>query len=243
MLHAVRGYLVHLYTASTLVFSVLSILWVMEGRLVSALLAMAVAVFIDATDGALARRYDVARTASRVDGGLLDNLVDFISYVFAPLIFLLYAGYLLQPTWVFASMIVIGAAYAFSRSDAKQADQGFFVGFPSYWNVVAVYAFLLDLTPAATTTLVVGCALLSFSNLRFLYVTRMRRGRALHLALGGLWALAILGALTTDDAALQGALTGFSLLYVVFYTLASIRADRRERRGERELDPASDTRS
>jgi len=241
MLHAVRGYLVHVYTASTLIFSVLSILWVMEGRIVAALLAMAAAVFIDATDGALARRYDVARTAARVDGSLLDNLVDFISYVFAPLIFLIYAGYLLEPVWLFASMMVIGAAYAFSRSDAKQADQGFFVGFPSYWNVLAVYAFLLDLTPAATTTLVVGCALLSFSNIRFLYITRMRRGRSLHLALGGLWALSILGALISDDASLQGALTAVSLLYVAFYTVASIRADRRERRGEREVDSASES--
>lgn len=227
---AIRGYLVHLYTASALVASVLAILWVLEGRYAAALLALAAAVVIDATDGTLARRYRVARTAPAVDGALLDNLVDFVAYVFAPIVFLLHAGLLAPPSWAYAGLIAIAAAYAFSRTDAKQAAEGFFVGFPSYWNVVALYAYLLALSPAATSAWVVALSLLSFSGLRFLYVSRLRRGRWLHLVLGGAWGAAVLASLLVGPGTVREVLAYASLAYVAFYVAHSLIEDRRARR-------------
>ena len=231
-----RGYLVHLYTTSALLFAVLAIQWILEGRYELALLAMAATVLIDATDGALARRHRVAQTAPGIDGPLLDNIVDFVTYVFLPVLFLLHAGLLLQPTWAFATLLAFSSAYGFSRTTAKQSDEGFFVGFPSYWNVVAFYAFVLDLSPALTTAWVVGLSLLVFTDVRFLYVSRMRKGRLLHLVLGGAWAVAATASLLVEPGPLRAALAYASLGYVAFYTAHSFVLDRQGRRGRR-ADP------
>lgn len=232
-----RGYLVHLYTTSTLLFVILAVQWILEGSYQLALLGMAITVLIDATDGALARKYRVAQTVPNIDGALLDNIVDFVSYVFLPILFLLHAGLLLQPAWAFATLLAFSSAYGFSRTSAKQSDEGFFVGFPSYWNVVVFYAYLMNLSPALTTALVVGLSLLVFTDVRFLYVTRLRRGRLLHLALGGAWGAAALTALFLEPGPLRTALIVGSLGYVVFYTVHSFVLDRRSRRLRRANTP------
>jgi phosphatidylcholine synthase len=226
----IRGYLVHLYTTSTLLFAVLAVQWIFEGRYPLALMAMGIMVFIDATDGALARKHRVKQTIPHIDGALLDNIVDFVSYVFVPILFLMHAGMLMQPVTLFVTLLAFSSAYGFSRTSAKQADAGFFVGFPSYWNVVAVYAYLLNLTPALTTALVVVLSLMVFTEVRFLYVSRLQRGRMLHFALGGLWSIAVMIAIFLEPGQLRNALVGTSLLYVAFYSLHSwllSSADRR----------------
>lgn len=227
---SVRGYLVHLYTASTLGFAVLAIQWILAGRYAAALLAMAGAVAIDATDGALARKHRVAETAPRIDGPLLDNLVDFTTYVVVPVVFLLHAGLLVVPAAAFATLLAMAAAFGFTRSDAKQGDAGFFAGFPSYWNVLVCYAFLLELTPAVTSGLVVGLALLTFADVRFLYVSRLPRGRRLHLVLGGAWGAALAAALLAGPGPTRDTLSVGSLAYVAVYLLHSVWLDRRSRR-------------
>lgn len=230
-LSTTRGYLVHLYTTSTLLFVVLGIQWILEGRYALALLAMGITLVIDATDGALARKYHIAHTAPGIDGALLDNVVDFVSYVFLPLLFMMHAGLLLQPMTLFATVVAFSSAYGFSRTSAKMVDEGFFVGFPSYWNVVAFYAYLLDLPAAVNTALVLVLSLLVFVDVRFLYVSRLRRHRLLHLILGGTWGAACMVALFLEPGPFRAALVYGSLGYAAFYTAHSLVADVRARRG------------
>lgn len=234
MSSSARGYLVHLYTTSAMLFVVLAIQWILEGRYHLALIGMAITVMIDATDGALARKYRVAETAPRIDGALLDNVVDYVSYVVLPIVFMLHTGMLLEPMTAFATLVAFSSAYGFSRTSAKLSDEGFFIGFPSYWNVVVFYAYVLGLSPAFTTALVVLLSLLVFTDVRFLYITRMRRGRTLHLVLGACWGVAALAALLVDPGPLRDALAYGSLLYVGFYTLHSFVLDRRARRRKRD---------
>jgi phosphatidylcholine synthase len=224
-----RGYLVHLYTTSTLLFVVLGIQAILDERYALALLAMAVTLVIDATDGALARRFEIAHTAPGIDGPLLDNVVDFVSYVFLPVLFLMHAGLLMQPMALFATLVAFSSAYGFSRTSAKQADEGFFVGFPSYWNVVAFYAYLLDFPAAVTTALVLALSLLAFADVRFLYVSRLRRHRLLHVALGAAWGVSCVVALFLEPGALRAALVYGSLGYAAFYVAHSVVADVRAR--------------
>jgi hypothetical protein len=139
-----RGYLVHLYTTSTLFFVVLAVQWILDGRYQLALVAHG-----DHGGDRRHRRCPGAQAPRRadrpgIDGSLLDNVIDFVSYVFLPILFLIHAGLLLQPVTAFATLLAFSSAYGFSRTTAKQSDEGFFVGFPSYWNVVVFYAYLLD---------------------------------------------------------------------------------------------------
>jgi len=227
---AARGYLVHLYTMSTLLFVVLAIQWILDERYVLALLGMAITLIIDATDGTLARKYRTVTTAPRIDGALLDNVVDFVSYVFLPVLFMMHAGMLLEPVTLFVTVLVFSSAYGFSRTSAKLSDEGFFVGFPSYWNVFAFYAFLLGLPAWLNTVLVVGLSMLVFADVKFLYVSHMRRSRMLHVALGSVWGAAVLVALFLEPSAARSALLYASLSYVAFYTVHSFVLDRQAHR-------------
>jgi phosphatidylcholine synthase len=50
----------------------------------------------------------------------------------------------------------------------KTAD-GFFVGFPSYWNIAALYLFVLHAEPWVCVALVTTCSILTFVPTRYIY--------------------------------------------------------------------------
>lgn len=226
---SIQGYLVHIYTASTLIFVALGIEWVLEGRFRLALIAMIITVLIDATDGMLARRFRVKETAAGIDGALLDNLVDFLSYVLLPMLFMIRAEMLIGPVIVWVTLVMFASAFGFSRTTAKLADKGFFVGFPSYWNILVFYLFLMQTPAIFNTALLVFLACLVFVPLRFLYISRLKRWRNLHFALGALWGSICLLALAMDAGSLRSSLLFLSLSYIFFYTLHSLWLDLEER--------------
>lgn len=217
------GYLVHIYTASSLIFITLGIQWVLEGHFRLALLAIAFTIIIDATDGTLARRYRVKETAAGVDGALLDNIVDYLSYVVLPMVFMMQAEMFLTPVTMWVALVMFTSAFGFSKTTAKLANEGFFVGFPSYWNIMIFYLFLLNTPPILNTALAVFFSLLVFIPIRFLYVSRLPRGRWLHVVLGSVWGVFCLVALALDAGVWRSALLYISLIYPVYYTLHSLQ--------------------
>jgi phosphatidylglycerophosphate synthase len=144
-----RSWVVHGYTATGAVLALLIVLAAVEGDVARALWLGLAALVIDGTDGMLARRYGVKERLPWFDGALLDNIVDYLTYVFAPMVLLLQSGYLPDGNagTVIAALPLVASSYQFCRVDAK-TDDHFFLGFPSYWNVVAFYAIAMDLTPA-----------------------------------------------------------------------------------------------
>ena len=225
----VQGYLVHSYTASTLFFVALAAHWTLGGNYRLALAALAVTIVIDATDGALARRFNVKETAAGIDGALLDNIIDFASYVLLPMLLLLRTELLAPPAVLIISFAMFSSAFGFSRTTAKLADAGFFVGFPSYWSIVVFYLYLLGTPPLFNTLLILGLSFLVFVPVRFLYVSRLKRGRALHVTLGTVWGLLCLVALLLEPGQARTAVLYLSLVYPVYYTLHSLQQSWRSR--------------
>ena len=229
-----RGYLVHIYTASTLIFVTLAAQWILEGTYRWALAALAVTIIIDATDGALARKWRVKETAAGIDGELLDNIVDFVSYVVVPMMFMLHAQMFIAPMTLWAAFAMFSSAFGFSRTTAKLANEGFFVGFPSYWNIVIFYLYLLGTPPLFNTVVVVLLALSVFVPLRFLYVSRLPKGRTLHLGLGFVWGVLCLAALSVEASATRTLILYLSLVYPLYYTVHSLQLDLKMRQEQRE---------
>ncbi len=229
-----QGYLVHAYTASTLVFVALAAQWILAGSFRLALGALAVTIVIDATDGALARKFRVKETAAAIDGGTLDNIIDFTSYVVLPMLLLLQADLLAAPAALTVAFAMFSSAFGFSRTTAKLADEGFFVGFPSYWSIVVFYIFLLQTPPLFNTLLIFALALLVFVPVRFLYISRMTEGRTLHVCLGAAWTVLCLAALGMEPSAARTLLLMASLIYPLFYALDSLQRDLGERREQNE---------
>ncbi|MEE8507776.1 MAG: CDP-alcohol phosphatidyltransferase family protein [Myxococcota bacterium] len=177
---------VHLYTASSAVFGVWAIFAIFQHEYRLAIYLIMLTLVIDSTDGALARWADVRRAIPWFDGALLDNICDYFTYVVVPVCFMVEAGFLPHPVW--AALPVLASAYGFSRNDAKTPDH-FFTGWPSYWNVVAMYFYLIDVRPetAIWVTLLLSAAI--FVPIRYIYPSRTRVLRPLSLAVLGLWVL------------------------------------------------------
>ena len=208
---------VHLYTASGAVLALLILVAAFQGEAVKALWLMLAALVIDSTDGLLARRLRVSEALPFFDGAMLDNIVDYMTYVFAPMVLLWSGDYLPEGNAgiFFAALPLLASSYQFCRVDAK-TDDHFFLGFPSYFNVVAFYAIVFEPGAGTLAAVLVACSLLVFVPIRYVYPTRTLAFRRLSLALTALWLMsyaAILLQMPEPDPLL---LT-FSILYLFYY--------------------------
>jgi phosphatidylcholine synthase len=227
------GAAVHLYTASGSVLGLLIVLAAFEGDVEAALWLGLATLFIDGTDGMLARHFRVKETIPWFDGARLDDIVDYLTYVFAPVVLLFTTGYLPDGAlgWVVAALPLLASSYQFCRVDAKTTDH-FFLGFPSYWNVVAFYAIVLDLRPTTVAVIVVVCAVLVFVPVRYIYPSRMTSLRGLTLALSAVWAVTY-AVLLVQFPSPNPWLVAVSLGYLVYYAGLSGYLTLRNRSGQR----------
>ena len=217
-----RASAVHLYTASGAVLTLLILVAAYNGDAVMALWLMLATLVIDSTDGLLARRFKVKELLPSFDGMLLDNIVDYMTYALAPVLLLWTTGYLPEGPFgvALAALPLLASSYQFCQVDAKSGDDArtdhFFLGFPSYWNIVAFYAIVFGLGPVAVGAILVVCSLLVFVPVRYVYPSRTVAFRKLTVTLTALWLLsyvAILVQMPNPDPLLKS----FSLLYLVYY--------------------------
>jgi phosphatidylcholine synthase len=232
------GGLVHLYTAFGTVVGLLIVLAAIEGEVVTALWLGLVALFIDGTDGMLARRLRVKQTIPWFDGALLDNIVDYLTYVFAPIVLLWTTDSLPDGVagWGVAALPLLASSYQFCRVDAKLAGAGgddhFFLGFPSYWNVVAFYAIVLEASPAVVAGSLVVFSVLVFVPIRYLYPSRMTTLRTTTLVLSALWAVSYV-VLLLQFPHPHPVAVAVSLGYLVYYIGLSVYLTLRGRSAQR----------
>jgi len=212
---------VHLLTAGGALAGFLSVLAIVEERWVASLAWLMVAAAIDSFDGKLARLARVKEVLPGFDGALLDNLVDYFTYVMVPALFLYECGLLPNRAGLGgAALIVLASAYQFCQVDAKTADH-FFKGFPSYWNVVAIYLFLLRWDPWVNLAIVTAFAVLVFVPIKYIYPSRTQRLRGLTLSLAALWAAGLIALLAQYPEAHAGLLWG-SFAFVAYYAGLSV---------------------
>jgi phosphatidylcholine synthase len=241
---------VHFYTALGLVAAggiAVALINPTRASFRTAFLLMAVAFLIDATDGTLARWVRVKEVLPTFDGRRLDDLIDFQTYTSLPLLLVYQAGLLPpgQEVWLLAPLLA--SAYGFCQTAAKTED-GYFLGFPSYWNLVAFYLYVLQPPPPVAVAVLVVFAVLTFVPARYLYPSQGGRLNRLANQLGFVWGVLIVWILfrmpddpprgqTVDDYTRQLAL--ISLFYPAFYLgvswAISLRRLRRRRRRNPEV--------
>jgi len=149
------------------------------------------------TDGALARLARVKEATPFFDGARLDDIVDYLTYAFVPALLLVHAQ-LLTPGWggIVSAAILLSSAYGFAATDAK-TDDYFFTGFPSYWNVVALYLFAAKLPPVLNSVILLGLSVLVFVRIGYVYPSRTPILRGLTIALCLAWGLMLLQIIAT----------------------------------------------
>jgi phosphatidylcholine synthase len=211
---------VHLFTASAALADLLALLACSELLWREAALWMLCALAVDSVDGMLARAVGVSELLPHFDGRRLDDIVDYLSYVVVPAVFMIQAE--LLPHWLFGALMLLASAYGFSQDQAK-TDDHYFLGFPSYWNIVAIYCWRLDLDPTINAALTAGLALLVFVPFKYLYPSRMPALRGINHVLATISMLLLVAAVVADDAARATQLALASLAYPIFYLVLSAR--------------------
>jgi phosphatidylcholine synthase len=224
-------WLAHVYTGLGAAVALLATLDVIAGNYRRAFIWLGVQIFIDATDGLLARALRVKERLPHFDGARLDDIIDYLCYVFIPVLLLLHAG-LLPSRWGVGvgAAVMLSSAYGFSQTAAKvKTTDHFFTGFPSYWNLVALYLFVLDMTREANAAILLVFVVLVFVPLRYIYPSRTETFSALTNTLGILWALVTMWVVWRLPAT-DGPWTWLSLMFPIYYFVVSVYLDFRSRR-------------
>ena len=215
-----RAWMVHLYTATGSVLAFLAAWAAMHGNVGLALGALFTATVVDATDGVLARRARVKDLLPGVDGARIDDIVDYLTFVFVPMLLLEAAGGLPQLVAIpVIAVVLLSSMYGFVASDAKSSDH-FFTGFPSYWNIVVLYLLLFRVPPAANAVVLLALSALVFVRIGYVYPSRTPTWRAATLAMGAAWAL-LVAAIIWRWPSPPGWVAIASLVFPVYYLALS----------------------
>jgi phosphatidylcholine synthase len=240
------AYSVHLYTASGIVFAFLAIAELYQQRPEPrwVFVWLIIAVFIDSTDGPLARRWQVKTRVPQIAGRTIDDIVDYLTFTFIPLLLVWRLQWLPAPAALWVVPAMVASLLGFANTEAKQEEEGFFRGFPSYWNFVAFYICVAytHYGPEIPAVIMVVLTLLTLLPVRFLYPNLAPRPWRWSLIAGaGAWLIVLLWCLPIYPR-MPAWLLWLSLAYPAWYTGLSIYLDIRSRlrqRKSRSLSPGS----
>jgi phosphatidylcholine synthase len=170
-LQRILGWCVHGYTALGLVAAGMIAVLLVRGTPADfrwSFLLMVAATVVDATDGTLARRVRIKEAVPSFDGRRLDDIVDFLTYTFLPLGLIWRAALLPDGYGPWLFLPLLASIYGFCQVQAK-TDDGYFLGFPSLWNVVAVYLYVLPFGRWVSLAILITLAILTFVPSKYLY--------------------------------------------------------------------------
>ena len=213
--------MVHGYTAFGAVLGFAALLAAFRADYATTFLMLAFAFVIDATDGTLARKARVKHVVPWIDGSLLDNIIDYLNYVVVPVAVMVQPGILPPGMQWLALSVLLASAYGFSRTDAKGFVEHYFQGFPSYWNVLVFYYVVLQTRPWVNLFFLAFFVTMVFVPMRWLYPSRMERGRLPAVWLGVLWGLMSV-VLIVQLPSPSPTLAWLSLFYPIYYSAASL---------------------
>jgi len=215
------AWLVHAYTAAGAVLAFIAMQAASTRNFRAAFLWLFVAVLVDSTDGLLARSARVHERVPNFSGQKLDDIVDYLTFVFVPAVILWQAD-AVTGAWTIpvVTAMLLSSLFGFVSEDAK-TDDHFFTGFPSYWNIVALYLVVLGLSPVLNAVILLILSALVFVRIGYVYPTRTITARTLTLGLGLLWSLMML-VLILQLPTPPRMVAWLSLFFPVYYTILSL---------------------
>ena len=208
---------VHVLTACGVALALLALIATARGDWPAMFIALGFALIVDAIDGPLARKLQVAETLPRWSGATLDLIVDFVTYVFVPAYAIAASGLLPAPLAVPAGAAIAISGALYFADTAMKTDDNYFRGFPGVWNLVAFYLLLLRPVPEIAVSTVALFVVLTFVPVRFVHPFRVGWLRPLTIGLLLLWAILALIAVGNDlkpDPWIAGGLCAIALYFL-----------------------------
>jgi phosphatidylcholine synthase len=115
---------------------------------------------------------------------------------------------------VVLSLLVIAAAYGFCQRAAKTTE-GFFTGFPNFWNIVVFYLFVFRLAPVLNAVVLLVFGFLVFVPLEYVSFSA-KPFRKLTFTMAASYGLVLL-VMVRSFPQVQPGLAAFSLLFPLYY--------------------------
>lgn len=223
-LSLVLAWLVHFYTALGAVIAFAAVLCIEQKLYQQTFWLMFLAVVVDATDGTLARALRVKELIPWFDGDRLEDIVDYANYVIVPAVFLFRSDLLPdQDAWWLAALPLVASAYGFCQKEAKTADH-YFLGFPSYWNILAFYFYVLKTPPWVNAFAVIIFSLLVFVPIRYVYPSRSCYLKTFTNLFGVVWGAMLLWVIYGLPESRPGIVFA-SLVYPAYYAALSLKLE------------------
>ena len=217
--YILRAWFVHLYTALGLICALLATIAVANKDIVFTLIYLSIAMFIDGTDGPMARRWEVKRWVPSFDGRKLDDIIDYMTFTFIP-VFFMYTFEIVSGPWtIVLFLVLLASSYGFCSDHAKTND-GFFTGFPSYWNGAALYLYWLQYPAWLAAGWLLLFIVLTFIPIKYISLNQTMQLRKTNRVLLVIW-FVILFLILRDFFNPNITLVYLSLIYPLFYFFGS----------------------
>jgi phosphatidylcholine synthase len=181
------GYALHIMTASGAVAGLLALQAIVDDNIRGALIWLVICQVLDGLDGPIARKIDVVLHAPRVDGFILDLIVDYLTCVVVPVALLVRLEILPHEfQTLIASLILLTSALWFARSDIE-TDDHWFNGFPAVWNLAVPTFLVLDLSKNMVAVISLILCFSQLTTIKFPHIIRVSAFRSITLPFGILY--------------------------------------------------------
>ncbi len=221
------GWGVHLFTASGIVVGMLALDAVYANLEKLAIVYLLLTQLIDGIDGPMARNLNVRQTVPKIDGYVLDLVIDFVTCVVVPAVFLHQFDLLPNHfSLLICGLVVLLSAIWFSRTDMMTEDN-WFRGFPATWNLIVPTLYVMESTQWMNAVLIGGLAVLMLTNVQFPHPVRVSENRLATLPFTAIWIGALLWGtlrLPDTDFLVQFALYASIAYYVVICARRTIQS-------------------
>ena len=231
--YVARAWFVHLYTGLGILAGFMALNAIIQGDAKRVFLWLGVALFLDSSDGTLARAWDVKRWASSFDGRKLDDITDYINFTFLPVVFAYQFGLVEGVGALALAVVLLSSAYGFCQVAAK-TDDGYFTGFPSFWNLLVLYLYLFQLPPAANAIILFFFSVMVFVPIRFLSFSTPKMQRVTKIMAAGYGVFLVWIVLSLDKGQWLPVL--LSLIFPAVYFIYPVFERRRTQRIEKSFE-------
>ncbi len=184
-----RAFSVHVLTASGSFVAFLALVAAGEHRFETMFWWLGAALVIDGIDGPIARKLDIKSVLPNWSGVMLDNVIDYVTFVLIPAYALYESGMIGVPiSFVAAGLIVISSAIYYAATGMKTEDF-FFSGFPVAWNMIVFTLFVVNPGQYIAIVVILISVILTFLPINFLHPVRVVRLRKLNLGVFAIWSV------------------------------------------------------
>lgn len=178
---------VHLFTATGSIIAFMSLVEASNKNWVYSFAWLGLALFVDGVDGPMARRLGVKNVLPNWSGEMLDNVIDYVTYVLIPAFIIYNSGLLNTALSYLSGLIIVSSSAIYYADTGMKTKENFFKGFPVVWNMLVFALFVIQPNQWFSFFAIVLSAIICFLPVYFLHPVRVARLRYINLPIFLLW--------------------------------------------------------